>query len=352
MTSGISARLKSTDNANELAPIDHTALTRASDRTIMYVPPDDKEYFVSDAVKLKTVSAISTRNKVLILLKKRHLADLIKPHLTEGDKVAFVSPYASKQKLGCYRVTSVRWTAFGNPLFFTCCSFCEESGLQLKKLTIYPTDITNFEGRILRVTNTLYRNGKYDKFFQLLEEITNRTNLRNSFGCVLRRPHVTQRSDWAFGSLENGNWTGMVGELNRKEKDLAIGPLEWTEDREKAIDFTHIFHVSSLTFITRAPYSSVDAGVILGLFTSEVWVAILVSLVFSALAYTALNHIIASVDPRNSQVSVSQMTSKSCWTIFGAFLLQGENWKTFSLNKTFFRSRINNIGAFKIHCYA
>ncbi|KAL5102876.1 Glutamate receptor [Taenia crassiceps] len=48
-------------------------------------------------------------------------------------------------------------------------------------------------------------------------------------------------TDGQFGSLVNGSWDGMIGELLRREADIVVAPLTITSDRERVVDFTTPF---------------------------------------------------------------------------------------------------------------
>ncbi|XP_076348827.1 putative glutamate receptor [Tachypleus tridentatus] len=66
-----------------------------------------------------------------------------------------------------------------------------------------------------------------------------------------------------------GNWTGVVGELSRKEKDICPSFLSWTIHREKVIDYTTFLQVDYITFIAKAPSQVMRFGAVLQLFQPE-----------------------------------------------------------------------------------
>lgn len=41
-----------------------------------------------------------------------------------------------------------------------------------------------------------------------------------------------------WGKWKNGNWTGVVGMINRSEIDIAVSGLRWESDRYGAFDQT------------------------------------------------------------------------------------------------------------------
>ncbi|XP_076468083.1 glutamate receptor 2-like [Babylonia areolata] len=56
-----------------------------------------------------------------------------------------------------------------------------------------------------------------------------------------------------YGKVENGSWTGMVGELVRKERDIAVAPLTITQDRERVVDFTKPFMNTGISIMIKKP---------------------------------------------------------------------------------------------------
>ncbi|XP_068232916.1 glutamate receptor 1-like isoform X2 [Palaemon carinicauda] len=62
--------------------------------------------------------------------------------------------------------------------------------------------------------------------------------------------------DNTYGALDSsvdGGWNGMVGELVRKEADLAIAPLTITSSRERVIDFTKPFMTLGISIMIKKP---------------------------------------------------------------------------------------------------
>ncbi|XP_071526274.1 probable glutamate receptor [Panulirus ornatus] len=52
---------------------------------------------------------------------------------------------------------------------------------------------------------------------------------------------VTPADQYWGAKLPNGTWTGMVGQVARKESDIALGPFGLTEDRYRDVDYTRSF---------------------------------------------------------------------------------------------------------------
>ncbi|GFS88823.1 glutamate receptor ionotropic, delta-1 [Trichonephila clavipes] len=52
---------------------------------------------------------------------------------------------------------------------------------------------------------------------------------------------------------ENGNWTGLMGMVHRKEVDFALSTLTITEDRMEAVHFTTPYTIEDVTFLVEKP---------------------------------------------------------------------------------------------------
>ncbi|ESP00055.1 hypothetical protein LOTGIDRAFT_112937, partial [Lottia gigantea] len=53
--------------------------------------------------------------------------------------------------------------------------------------------------------------------------------------------------------LPNGSWTGMIGDLVRKQKDIAVASLTITEERERAVDFSKPFMSTGISIMIKKP---------------------------------------------------------------------------------------------------
>ncbi|GIY69086.1 glutamate receptor ionotropic, kainate 2 [Caerostris extrusa] len=64
---------------------------------------------------------------------------------------------------------------------------------------------------------------------------------------------ITPVKDDKHGSLVEGTWNGMIGELLRREADIAVADLSITFDREKAVDFTMPFMNLGISILFKKP---------------------------------------------------------------------------------------------------
>ncbi|KAL7299265.1 hypothetical protein TKK_0007854 [Trichogramma kaykai] len=87
--------------------------------------------------------------------------------------------------------------------------------------------------------------------------------------------------DGKYGS-ENpsvpGRWDGMVGELIRKEADIAIAPMTITSERERVIDFSKPFMSLGISIMIKKPVKQ-NPGVFsfLNPLSKEIWVCVIFS---------------------------------------------------------------------------
>ncbi|XP_069774679.1 probable glutamate receptor [Narcine bancroftii] len=125
--------------------------------------------------------------------------------------------------------------------------------------------------------------------------------------------------------LENGNWTGMLGELMRKEADLAVAPLTITMVRESDFDFTRPFMSVGISILMSKDTNSQDTSLFqfLSPFSSETWF----SLLFAYVLVSICMFLAARLSPNEwSEPEVESNRFSlldSFWFGIGAFTLQG-----------------------------
>ncbi|CAC5371233.1 GRIK3 [Mytilus coruscus] len=64
---------------------------------------------------------------------------------------------------------------------------------------------------------------------------------------------IVTSPDGEWGRFVNMSWTGMIGQLERREVDLTVTPLSIQEERERVMDFTLGFFVDALLIIMKKP---------------------------------------------------------------------------------------------------
>ncbi|XP_060083158.1 glutamate receptor 4-like [Ylistrum balloti] len=90
--------------------------------------------------------------------------------------------------------------------------------------------------------------------------------------------------DNEFGERrDDGTWTGMIGELQRNESDIAAGPLTVTADRARIVDFSQPFSSAGLRVLVKRPEntqtSSDQVELFLRPFSVGVWILVLITAV-------------------------------------------------------------------------
>ncbi|XP_051895466.1 probable glutamate receptor [Pristis pectinata] len=132
--------------------------------------------------------------------------------------------------------------------------------------------------------------------------------------------------DGFYGTkLENGQWTGLLGELMRKEADVAIAPLTITRLRESEFDFTRPFMSVGISILVRKDTNSQSTGLFqfLSPFSPETWF----SLLFAYIMTCFCMFLAARLSP--SEWSEPEVESNrfslldSFWFGIGALALQG-----------------------------
>uniref|UniRef100_A0A3P9MQH9 Glutamate receptor n=1 Tax=Oryzias latipes TaxID=8090 RepID=A0A3P9MQH9_ORYLA len=135
--------------------------------------------------------------------------------------------------------------------------------------------------------------------------------------------HVVK--DNRYGAMDaSGNWNGMIGELVRKEADLAVAPLTVTAVRERHVDMAAPFIHTGLSFITRKASDSEESSFsLLAPFSTDMWVGLLVSFLLTGLCIYLVGRISPAewAEPRTDEHSFTLL--HSFWYIIGSLTLQG-----------------------------
>ncbi|CAF0901674.1 unnamed protein product [Adineta ricciae] len=156
----------------------------------------------------------------------------------------------------------------------------------------------------------------------MLAEIARRLNFNYS---------IRIAEDAAYGKEdENGQWSGIIGELTRRKADLGIGALTITYPREQVIDFTKPFMTFGITILFRKPLRNrPNLFAFLAPLTVEVWL-------FMAMAYIGVSLFLFSMArfspyewqspyscKRNSEYLINRFTIVNCfWFTIGSLMKQ------------------------------
>ncbi|XP_071526290.1 LOW QUALITY PROTEIN: probable glutamate receptor [Panulirus ornatus] len=101
---------------------------------------------------------------------------------------------------------------------------------------------------------------------------------------------VTPEDQYWGSKLPNGTWTGMVGQVDRMEVDIALGPFGLTEERSKAVDYTRSFFFDDRSILSAKGLPEIDPWGFLFPFTTLVWAALLAGLVTAWIAAVILGY--------------------------------------------------------------
>ncbi|XP_062567755.1 glutamate receptor ionotropic, kainate glr-3-like [Saccostrea cucullata] len=98
-------------------------------------------------------------------------------------------------------------------------------------------------------TERIQENGKTTDYFgfcmDLLQEMGKSLNFTYT---------VTEPVDDEFGRiLDNESWSGMIGQLERREVDLMVATTSVRQDREEVMDFTLPFYYDTSTLLMKKP---------------------------------------------------------------------------------------------------
>ncbi|GFR99601.1 glutamate receptor subunit protein GluR1 precursor [Elysia marginata] len=65
--------------------------------------------------------------------------------------------------------------------------------------------------------------------------------------------YITVNEEYGDYNKSSGLWNGLVGELTREDKDIAVAPLTITKDRERVVDFSKPFMDTGISIMIKKP---------------------------------------------------------------------------------------------------
>ncbi|XP_061178448.1 probable glutamate receptor [Saccostrea echinata] len=191
---------------------------------------------------------------------------------------------------------------------------------------IFPNVDFGFNMRNLLVTTTwwppfterIQKEGKTVDYVgfcaDLLDELANELNFTYTY---------TEPPDNEFGRIyPNRTWSGMIGQLERREVDLMVAGASIQGSRENVMDFTHPFYYDTTTILIKRPDPDENKMFTLAKpFKIEVIICIFFVLPVSAF----LLFIIEKLSPyyKIHGPEGRQNYQTSFWYMFGALLTQG-----------------------------
>ncbi|XP_075047810.1 putative glutamate receptor [Mixophyes fleayi] len=132
--------------------------------------------------------------------------------------------------------------------------------------------------------------------------------------------------DGRYGSKDqNGVWNGLIGEIIRKEADLAVAPLTITAVRENTVSFTKPFIQTGIGILMKRD-GAADSSYLFAFlkpFSKELWIGILISYVITTICLFLVGRLSPWEwnDPSSEQNQYTFLNS--LWFGVGALTLQG-----------------------------
>ncbi|XP_069104060.1 uncharacterized protein [Argopecten irradians] len=201
------------------------------------------------------------------------------------------------------------------------------SGVRTLYADVFPNVNFHFNGREFLTTTNWWPpfmdryevNGTrvYFGFCQdMLDELASQLN----FTYVMTEP---ADKEWGF-MLDNGSWTGMIGELQREEVDMMIAPASIQAGREMVMDFTHPYYFDTSTILMKRPDpNKTKWRTLIEPFADIVHMCIWITLSLAALVLAVLEKINPFYRHQEVQEEDHQTYQNAFWYMFGALLTQG-----------------------------
>ncbi|XP_057895299.1 probable glutamate receptor isoform X1 [Melospiza georgiana] len=132
--------------------------------------------------------------------------------------------------------------------------------------------------------------------------------------------------DGQYGAVAaGGNWSGMIGEILRREADIAVAPLTVTSAREEVVSFTTPFLQTGIGILLRKDTASQDMSFFhfLSPFSKETWTALLFAYLLTCFCLFLVARLSPCEwnEPKNEENHFTFLNS--LWFGAGALALQG-----------------------------
>ena len=223
----------------------------------------------------------------------------------------------------------------GIPRLIPVAEYQREDGL-VKSDFIFPNKFNGFNNRIFHVTSYAYSffpkkikqadgSIKWSGLtFDILDELARDLN----FSYVVSEP-----PDGQYGvEEEDGNWTGMIRQVQKREVDFAAAAFSVTIQREQVIDFAAPFFHDQSVVIMKLPADDTKIFLYAYPFRREVWICLGISISLAAVClylYTMYTPVYDNWEEwmrYKCQRSGIFERQWSILTVFGALLQQGNCW--------------------------
>ncbi|XP_076373159.1 putative glutamate receptor [Tachypleus tridentatus] len=132
-----------------------------------------------------------------------------------------------------------------------------------------------------------------------------------------RLRHVPSIDNKFGAKLLNGSWNGLIGMVQRQEAEIAVSDIGMSNSRAEVIDFTYPYVNDQINFLIQAPREKPRALAIIRPFSLEMWIAILVVVIGTALTTALVAR--TTIRPQANSWTFGQ----SLWYYCGALTFQG-----------------------------
>ncbi|XP_067667821.1 glutamate receptor 4-like [Haliotis asinina] len=142
--------------------------------------------------------------------------------------------------------------------------------------------------------------------------------------------NIRLSKDGKYGSYSNGQWSGMIGEVVRREASIGLGDVTVTRERERVVDFSKPYLTQTLRLLVKTP-RRYEPGLdfMLQPFSTEIWLSILLALLVVAILFIIIGRfnpfewrqVASDKDPRGARHSFG--LRESFMFVFSTITLQG-----------------------------
>ncbi|XP_046561717.1 glutamate receptor 4-like isoform X5 [Haliotis rubra] len=142
--------------------------------------------------------------------------------------------------------------------------------------------------------------------------------------------NIRLSKDGQYGSYNNGQWSGMIGEVVRREANIGLGDVIITRERERVVDFSKPYLTQTLRLLVkRSRRYDPGLGLLLEPFSVELWFYILFALLLVAILFVLIGRfnpfewrqVASDKDPRGARHSFG--LRESFMFVFSTITLQG-----------------------------
>ncbi|CAB4066936.1 unnamed protein product [Lepeophtheirus salmonis] len=231
---------------------------------------NDKVILVTNRVNIPLVEDISTSNPLFESLLYFVVIgyDLNKGNETSSFFDIYESQFFVDNKRLSFKLIGI-WNHQKKPL-----------GSDISAYNLFPRKIQNFYGYDFRISTFHFPpkvsyNKEINYWHGVEIELTRLMAKKLNFQINVVSPEDGKK----WGSLENGTYTGLMGDIVNRKADLGFCNLFITRDRLKIIDMTNAYHIDYACFLTPSPKLIPHYMSIIYPFDAQLWACILLTFI-------------------------------------------------------------------------